>query len=381
MSDTDPDASSVPSDTAISTALRDAVKRVFASDQLENLTVKRVRATVTRDLALPDELFKSNEEWKAKSKEIIEEESAAQYTQREANDSIAATKERVSPQKSRNPTSRARDASKGEGKGHESGRGTKGTKRSSPDAESQTRKRRKRSSASDESSPLSDLPSVGDSEVEPSESKPKGNGRASSTAKGTKKAIAISPSDEDADDGGKSKPKTSEEADEDAGSESAMSVLLDDQSAPKKKRRRSSAKSSNKSQRAKDTKPKKDADLEPQESEIKRLQSWLLKCGIRKLWHRELAPYDTPKAKIHHLKRLLKEVGMDGRYSADKASKIKEERELQAEVEAVQSFPKQWGNSSDEDNGASAEKPRRRLARGLKELDFLGEDDGEEGSD
>jgi len=49
-----------------------------------------------------------------------------------------------------------------------------------------------------------------------------------------------------------------------------------------------------------------------------------------------LAKFETPKEKIKHLTGLLTDVGMTPRYSNEKAKKIKEERELQAEVEAVQ---------------------------------------------
>ena len=75
---------------------------------------------------------------------------------------------------------------------------------------------------------------------------------------------------------------------------------------------------------------------------------------------------------------------MEGRYSAEKARQIKEERELKADLEAVQAGEKLWGQhgSDEEDDGGKEEaktgRPKRRLARGLKELDFLNDSDGEE---
>jgi len=120
----------------------------------------------------------------------------------------------------------------------------------------------------------------------------------------------------------------------------------------------------------------KPQDRDPDAEEIKRLQGWLIKCGIRKMWYKELAPYDTPKAKIRHLKEMLTGVGMTGRYSQEKATEIKEARELQADLEAVQDGAKLWGKEESEEEGQS--KPRRRLARGLQGLDFLNDDDGEE---
>lgn len=167
--------------------------------------------------------------------------------------------------------------------------------------------------------------------------------------------------------------------------DSDLSSLLDEDPAPrKKKRQKSDAPKKQKAAKAKPAKAsakpkaKADADLSPQEAEIKRLQGWLLKCGIRKLWHRELAPYTTDKEKINHLKDMLKDVGMDGRYSVEKAKQIKERRELAADLEAVQEGNKIWGQeqaSEDDDSGGA--KPKRRLAKGLRDLgDFM--DDGEE---
>lgn len=117
---------------------------------------------------------------------------------------------------------------------------------------------------------------------------------------------------------------------------------------------------------------------DPDAEEIKRLQGWLIKCGIRKMWHKELAPYDNSKAKIRHLKNLLADAGMTGRYSIEKATQIKEERELQADLEAVQEGAKHWGKAEIEGEEEPSSRPKRRLARGLQELDFLRDEDGEE---
>ena len=162
-------------------------------------------------------------------------------------------------------------------------------------------------------------------------------------------------------------------------SESDMSEVFDE--VPKSKgrgRNSGSTKPKPKKQVAPKAKKASEQGADPDADEIKRLQGWLVKCGIRKVWGKELAPYDTSKAKIRHLKEMLAEAGMTGRYSAEKASQIKEERELKADLEAVQEGNKHWGKStSDEENGSTG-KPRRRLARGLEGLDFLNDDDGEE---
>ena len=176
--------------------------------------------------------------------------------------------------------------------------------------------------------------------------------------------------------------------------ESEMSDVIDDQPAPKRKRQRPTSKDSRPKPASSKPKAKKNSssspNLDPDAEEIKRLQGWLVKCGIRKMWARELKPYDgRPKDKIRHLKRMLADAGMTGRFSADKAAQIREARELQADLEAVQEGARHWGKKSgseadeaDDGEGAggagAAARPRRRLAKGLEGLDFLNDDDGED---
>ena len=178
-------------------------------------------------------------------------------------------------------------------------------------------------------------------------------------------------------DSDKSVPKVANNAIDQQDSESEMSVLIEED--PKRKKRAAKAKSEKPSSKKREgSKPAKvpQQPSDPDSEEIKRLQGWLIKCGIRKMWFRELAPYDTSKAKIRHLKDMLTGAGMTGRYSQEKATQIREERELKADIEAVQAGAKQWGRvSSDEEDGG---RPRRKVAKGLQELDFLKDDDGED---
>ena len=161
-------------------------------------------------------------------------------------------------------------------------------------------------------------------------------------------------------------------------SDEEMSEVLDEAPKMKGRKRRSDAgKPKTKTEGTHRTKSSEQS-ADPNADEIKRLQGWLIKCGIRKMWHRELAPYDNPKAKIRHLKELLADAGMTGRYSIEKANQIKEERELRADLEAVQEGAKQWGKAESEEEDEAHGRPKRRLARGLQELSFLNDDDGEE---
>ena len=153
-------------------------------------------------------------------------------------------------------------------------------------------------------------------------------------------------------------------------SESELSVLNDEDPKPRKKK---GQKESSKS------KESHNDPVDANAEEIKRLQGWLIKCGIRKMWHRELAPYDTPKSKIKHLKGMLEDAGMSGRYSKEKADQIREEREMRADLAAIQEGEKVWGSKNEEGSkDAVTDRPKRRLARGLQDLDFLNDDDGAE---
>lgn len=158
----------------------------------------------------------------------------------------------------------------------------------------------------------------------------------------------------------------------DVDSDSEMSVLLDEGPQPKKRRKKEAPQGRQKMPAA--TKAKPAADIDADQAEIKRLQGWLVKCGIRKLWGKELKPYETPKAKIKHLKQMLADVGMTGRYSIEKANQIKEARELAADIEAVQEGAERWGADEEAKNQG---RPARRLVRGAKNYDFLSSD-GEE---
>lgn len=179
-------------------------------------------------------------------------------------------------------------------------------------------------------------------------------------------------------------PPKDEEEKQDT-SESEMSIVLDEEPEPSRKRQKSSEVSKRKKptttkKAAPKAAPKaKDVGQDPDQVEIKRLQGWLIKCGIRKFWSKELAPYDTSKAKIRHLKEMLADAGMKGRYSLEKAKQIHEERELKADLEMVQEGAKQWGTGSQEAEETSDSGPRRRrLNRGRQSLAFLEDEDGEE---
>ena len=63
-----------PSAAVLDQALRNAVREVYRSGDLDNLTVKRIRKAVEADLDLPDDFFKNDPAWKEESKIIIQSE-------------------------------------------------------------------------------------------------------------------------------------------------------------------------------------------------------------------------------------------------------------------------------------------------------------------
>lgn len=167
--------------------------------------------------------------------------------------------------------------------------------------------------------------------------------------------------------------------------ESEMSDVLDETPKPKRHRKSKSemaaSKDKPKSAPSSSTKPKTkakaktaSADVTPQEAEIKTLQSQLVKCGIKKAWGIYLKQFgDDSKAKIKHLKEMLKDAGITGRFSNERAAEVKEARELAADLEAVKEGEEKWGMGS----GRRA----RSAAQSMKQKHRLGSDEDEDGND
>jgi hypothetical protein len=169
--------------------------------------------------------------------------------------------------------------------------------------------------------------------------------------------------------------------------DSDLSSLIDE--SPKKKSRQKKEPAARAKKGAKPApkakapaKPK--ADDDPDTAEIKRLQGWLVKCGIRKVWSRDpqLSKCDTNKEKIRVLKGMLNDVGMDGKYSVEKAAKIKEKREFEKDLAAIQEAEAHWGTAGD--NGGGRPKRRAAAAAAVKpqqKIEFSDDDEEEEGGD
>lgn len=182
-------------------------------------------------------------------------------------------------------------------------------------------------------------------------------------------------------DGSDDEAKVTEKDDEPApavNEEDEYSDVIDEPVKPKRKKKEKKdvpAKSS-KPKPSKAATKKTSAPDDPNEAEIKKLQSHLVKCGVRKLWHNELKKYgDDPRAKIRHLKKMLTDIGMDGRFSEAKAREIRETRELMAEAEAAQEMNRLWGSGT---GGRASRSKSNTLKEENEGSGGEGQDDDEE---
>lgn len=379
MSDAESDLSTpgnLPTDAQIESAIR---KVVHTGVKEDGFTLKTARSRVEKELELPTDFFKNDVAWKSRSKDLVE--AIVNESDEEPAEADEMIEIKTKPKPKLKPKPKA------------------GTKRKSDDAPKAKPKRQKKSpsiKANDSEVEMSEAQSdVSESKASRAKPKPKPKPKLISKSEDTS-ALSSPPEEESEPDALKQNGQhTIPPAAEDH--ESDLSSVIDD--APPQKKRGSKTKSSSPTATSK-SKPKQQKpttkastsakpDLSPDEEEVKRLQSWLLKCGIRKLWHRGLAPYSTPKERIRHLKGMLEEVGMRGRFSAEKARQIKESRELAAELEAAREFNEQWGHEEgdeeDEEEASKArkvkreekaevEEPVKRRPRGLVDFGDSGEE-------
>ncbi|KAI1811622.1 hypothetical protein GGS20DRAFT_562213 [Poronia punctata] len=139
-------------------------------------------------------------------------------------------------------------------------------------------------------------------------------------------------------------------------SDSSLSSVLDEPPVKKRKGKGSNSRAAPKS------KPTTAKEITGDEAEIKKLQGQLVKCGVRKIWGIELKKFGSDsRAKIRHLKAMLSDVGMDGRFSEAKARQIKEKRELLGELEAVNEMNELWGIEGRRGRAAKNKAARQSL--------------------
>ncbi|KAJ2750220.1 hypothetical protein GGI19_005235 [Coemansia pectinata] len=163
----------------------------------------------------------------------------------------------------------------------------------------------------------------------------------------------------------------SDEEDVKDADESEVSELDDDDvpvptSAAQKKRTLATSKSPQTAKRAK----KDDSGgklSKSSETTITNLKQYITKCGLRKVWAKELAGLSGAQ-QIQHLKDILSELGMEGRPTLEKCKKIKAKRDLLAELEEI-------GGGDDEPDLAPVSSGRSRRGGSTK---VVQDDDSDE---
>ncbi|QIW95982.1 hypothetical protein AMS68_001500 [Peltaster fructicola] len=287
------------SEDAIAKALRQTVRKAMRLD--EDVTVNGVRARVAEELDLGEDFFKDNTTWKAKSKDIIS----------------SAFEENPNERRSAEPTGPAR----------------KRGKRQSSDTAIETEDN---TEAERVDSPAVKAPKAAGrvqiKQKKPAESK-------DSLKKQQQSGSTIASDDSAADS---AHPYVEPGDVQDDGDDSDMSVLIDE---PPPRKRQSKKKASPAPKKRQKTSKNSGTPLSTEEEQIKTLQSQLVKCGVKKLWHRELAACETPQDKIKHLKE-----------------QIKEARELAADMESAKDYQKKWGADGDTGRGRRRRTTTKSLA-------------------
>ncbi|KAA8566099.1 hypothetical protein EYC84_008703 [Monilinia fructicola] len=355
------------SDKALTSALCKTVRDVFHSEEKDQLSVRFIRTKVEEEHEL-GEGFLNQGKWKDKSKVIIKGEvdkllqvtPAAKGKKRSSTDKKAPIPKRQKKEETPASESELSDLAESEVSEIESEVSEDATEAIPKKKVKKTSKTNSKNEVSDnedevapkinKKSPLQGVVVSSDSELSDVESIAQPEALAES-----KPFKSASPKIRDSSLS--SPPKSEEENspklanDKDAGNDSdssAMSVVLDGPLSTKSRSKKSKSTSSKSSKVPKTTKPKiakakTTAELTANEQLIKTLQSQLVKCGIRKIWAFELKKCETENEKIKHLKNMLTEVGMTGRFSEGRAREIKEMRELQADLEAVKEGEKKHG--------------------------------------
>ncbi|PNP56691.1 hypothetical protein THARTR1_03387 [Trichoderma harzianum] len=385
-----------PSAAQLKAALIEGTREVYRAEP-DGTSVNKVRRRVEEKLGLEDGFFTS-ETWKQKSKTIIKEQvdklldEDASEPKYESDSKVGIKRqssELESPQpkrrkKTSGPAKKKEESDVDEAPKKESS--TKPKKESSAKSKKLVSRRKVEADDSDDQgAKLEGSPSPARnrkrSTKEESEDELKHN--ASSGGDNTTVKKQDTPGDEikppvkDQPDSGaeEAKADVKDESKPEVNEEDEYSDVIDEP--PPIKRKRGEKKEASSKPKASKPAAKKDATPDdPKDAEIKKLQSQLTKCGIRKLWHIELKQYgDNAGAKIRHLKKMLADIGMDGRFSESKAREIKEMRELQADVEAAQEMDRLWGTSS---GGRASRSKAKTTAAPEAKLESAAEETGDE---
>ncbi|KAK0438053.1 hypothetical protein EV421DRAFT_1906897 [Armillaria borealis] len=184
----------------------------------------------------------------------------------------------------------------------------------------------------------------------------------------------------------KPKPKPAEDAGQGSGDSNA-------ENEPPIAQKKTATKDKKESKSKRPSTTKKTTDKKPSDKDdatIKRDQSLVLACGVRKPWAKLFEGVDRPSQQIKIIKDVLAELGMKGRMSVEQAKAIREKREMEQELADVQSFEKSFVSRSsrsratakkaaesdqDDSDEEMTEKPvKRKMSARQSIMAFLGDD-------
>ncbi|KAK4063961.1 uncharacterized protein Triagg1_9289 [Trichoderma aggressivum f. europaeum] len=384
-----------PSAAQLKAALIEGTREVYSAEP-DGTSVNKVRRHVEDKLGLEDGFFTSDT-WKQKSKTIIKEQ-VDKLLDEDASepksepDSKVGIKRQSSELES--PKPKRRKKTSGPAKKKEEADVDEAPKKEPSTKSKKLVSRRKAKAEVDDSddqdTKLEGSPSPAKSRKQSAKEEsedelkpnPSSGGDDTTVKKQDTPGDEIKPPVKDQSDSGaeEAKADVKDESKPEVNEEDEYSDVIDEPP-PTKRKRGEKKEASSKPKVSKPAAKKDAAPDDPKEAEIKKLQSQLTKCGIRKLWHMELKQHgDNAGAKIRHLKKLLAEIGMDGRFSESKAREIKEMRELQADVEAAQEMDRLWGTSSGGRASRSKAKTTAPEAKVESAEETGNEDDGEPAS-
>ncbi|KAL7918756.1 hypothetical protein ACQKWADRAFT_303258 [Trichoderma austrokoningii] len=378
-----------PSAAKLKEALIDGTCEIYKAEP-DGTSVNKVRRHVEEKLGLEDGFFTSGT-WKQKSKTIIKEQ-VDKLLDADGSDpeNEADTKAGIKRQSSEIESPQPKRQKKASGPVKKEDSDVDETPRKESKSKVKklvSRGKAKVDDSDEEDAKLGEIPSPASNRKRKLKDESEDERKHSTPDKGDSASIKKqeSPGDEktsslknqpdsDAED---TKTDIKDESKPEINEEEEYSDVIDEP--PPTKRKRGEKKDSSSKPKASKPAIKKETATtdDPKEAEIKRLQSHLTKCGVRKLWHMELKQHgDNAGAKIRHLKKMLSDIGMDGRFSEAKAREIKEMRELQADVEAAQEMDRLWGTSSGGRASRSKSSGTKQETKGDS-----GEDNGDEGDD
>ncbi|KAL7790226.1 hypothetical protein V8C43DRAFT_285675 [Trichoderma afarasin] len=379
-----------PSAAQLKEALIEGTREVYSAEP-DGTSVNKVRRRVEEKLGLEDGFFTS-ETWKQKSKTIIKEQvdklldEDASEPKYESDSKVGIKRqssEIESPQPKRRKKTSGAAKKKEESDVDEAPKKESGTK----SKKLVSRRKAEVDDSDDQDAKLEGSPSPARNRKRSTKEESKDELKHNLSSEGGNATIKkqetpgdeIKPPVKDQPSSGaeETKADVKDESKPEVNEEDEYSDVIDEP--PPTKRKRGEKKETSSKPKASKPAAKKDATPDdPKDAEIKKLQSQLTKCGIRKLWHIELKQYgDNAGAKIRHLKKMLADIGMDGRFSESKAREIKEMRELQADVEAAQEMDRLWGTSSGGRASRSKAKTTAQEAKVESAEETGDEEDGE----